>query len=341
MDKKGVATLLKLRIPSSALKKEYVTRYIGDLKDRIINGVIVKNKNGSIVKDILSNAAKNILLPEWETENPNDNKLKELLNSEPIALKKLNDFLTNQLNNIPNASDRPSNDLLLKIFGYEKVFNTSSKSESYWLSKQIDSNTCVYCNRQYAFTIEKGDGKNKYERLARPNFDHWFDKKDYPLMSLSLCNLIPCCTICNSSVKGTTKFDLATHIHPYVHEPGHPDITFRALPTTSTPIRWTVVIDTPPSSKEEKTVNDMKLQEIYEMHGELEVQDLMNFKKAYPAGYLKQLFADVLKDSKGQLSRIEVYRMLFGTEINSSHYLDRPLSKLKHDILLAIGVLDK
>ena len=42
----------------------------------------------------------------------------------------------------------------------------------------------------------------------------------------------------------------------------------------------------------------MKLQEIYAMHGELEVRDLMNFKDAYPTGYLKQLFGDVLKASK-------------------------------------------
>lgn len=199
----------------------------------------------------------------------------------------------------------------------------------------------MYCNRQYAFTIEKGTGRNKDERLARPAFDHWFDKGSNPLMSLSLCNLIPSCTICNSSVKGSSKFDLSTHTHPYVHETGHPDITFRATLTTGTPPEWTVAIDTPPGSKEERTVKDMNLQEIYAMHGELEVRDLMNFKDAYPAGYLKQLFDDVLKASKRKLSRSDVYRMLFGVEMENSHFLDRPLSKLKHDILVKIGVLKK
>lgn len=342
MNKKGIATLLKLQIPSSMVKNDYVTRYIGDLKNRISNGVVVKKKDGSIDKTyILSDEAKEILLPNWNTQNPDESILKGLLISEPVALKTLNDSLINQLNTISNVAKRPSKDLLLKIFGYEKVFNTSSKSEAYWLSKQIDSNTCVYCNRQYAFTIEKGNGKNAKERIARPAFDHWFDKKDYPLLSLSLCNLIPSCTICNSSVKGAIKFDLATHIHPYVHETNHPDITFRASLTTDIPPQWTVVIDTPTGSKEEKTVNDMMLQEIYAMHGELEVRDLMNFKDAYPSGYLKQLFETVLKGSMRQLSRSEVYRMLFGTELDNSHFLDRPLSKLKYDILVTIGVLDK
>ena len=327
MSQKGVRTLLKLRIPSSVLKKEYADRYLDDLVKRVKNGVTI---DGTLRE--LSREAKDILLPRWNTTSPNKDVLRKLLISEPKALKKLNDELVAKLNAIPNAANRPSDKDLLLIFGYERVFNSSSKSEAYWLSKQIDSNTCVYCNRQYAFTIEKGTGKNKNERLARPAFDHWFDKGSNPLMSLSLCNLIPSCTICNSSVKGSSKFDLSTHTHPYVHETGHPDITFRATLTTGTPPEWTVAIDTPPGSKEERTVKDMNLQEIYAMHGELEVRDLMNFK---------ELFDDVLKASKRKLSRSDVYSMLFGAEMENSHFLDRPLSKLKHDILVAIGVLKK
>lgn len=47
----------------------------------------------------------------------------------------------------------------------------------------------------------------------------------------------------------------------------------------------------------------------------------------------------MLKASKRNLSQSDVYRMLFGAEMDSSYFLDRPLSKLKHDILVAIGVL--
>lgn len=336
MCQKGVRTLLKLRIPSASLKKEYANRYLDKLVGRVKNGVM---SNGSLCE--LSTEAKEILLPEWNTPAPNKEVLRKLLISEPITLKKLNDSLVGKLNAIPNAANRPTNKVLLLIFGYEGVFNSTNKAEAYWLAKQIDTNTCVYCNRQYTFTIEKGTGRNRVERLARPVFDHWYDKGSNPLMSLSLCNLIPSCTICNSSVKGSSKFDIATHTHPYVHELGHPDITFRVVPSTNTPLKWTVAIETPSGSKEERTVKDMELQEIYAMHAELEVRDLMNFKDAYPSGYLKQLFDDVLKDSKRKLSRSEIYRMLFGAEMDSSHFLDRPLSKLKHDILVEIGVLAK
>ena len=35
----------------------------------------------------------------------------------------------------------------------------------------------------------------------------------------------------------------------------------------------------------------------------------------------------------------EVYRMLFGTEIKEDKYLDRPLGKMKYDILHDMGVV--
>lgn len=177
MSQNGVRTLLKLRIPSSVLKKEYADRYLDDLVKRVKNGVTI---DGTLRE--LSREAKDILLPRWNTTSPNKDVLRKLLVSEPKALKKHNDELVAKLNAIPNAANRPSDKDLLLIFGYERVFNSSSKSEAYWLSKQIDSNTCVYCNRQYTFTIEKGTGRNKDERLARPAFDHWFDKGSNPLM---------------------------------------------------------------------------------------------------------------------------------------------------------------
>ena len=153
MNKSGVRTLLKLKIPSASLKKEFAKRYLDKLVERVKIGV---TKNGTLYE--LSPEAKGILLPNWET-TPDKSILKKLLVSEPIALKGLNDQLTDKLNAITDETKRPSKETLLLIFGYERVFNTNSKSEAYWLSKQIDTNTCVYCNRQYAFTIEKGDGR--------------------------------------------------------------------------------------------------------------------------------------------------------------------------------------
>ena len=134
MGEKGVRTLLKLRIPSADLKEEYAKRYLNGLVER------VKDNNSFYV---LSPEAKDILLPRWNTPEPDNSRLKKLLINEPVALKRLNDTLTEQLNAIADASAIPSKNTLLQIFGYERIFNSSSKSEAFWLSKQIDCNTCV------------------------------------------------------------------------------------------------------------------------------------------------------------------------------------------------------
>jgi len=330
--------MLKLPMPSVILKQDYANRLLQGLVDRVINGCTI-TKNGKSIHYELDAEAKEILIPGWKSTTPDKNKLKNLLINEPIALKKLNDDIETDFNSIVDSNKRPSKKLLLEIFGYSRIFNNSSKADAYWLAKKIGKNTCTYCNRLYAFTVEVNHGTNAKSRIVRPEFDHWYDKSDYPLMSLSLCNLIPSCPICNSSVKSTIKFDILTHTHPYIHIPGHPDLTFRATLKTTGTLQWGVDIDTPFNSIEERTVKDMKLKEIYSMHGDLEIKDLMNFCNSYPPGYLKQLFENVLKDSKGKLNQYDVYRMLFGSELDSSKFLDRPLSKMKYDILHNMGII--
>ena len=321
-------TMLKLDIPSDEVRRLYKEKF---------RPLIMKRIKGELKGRIISNAARDILLPGWKTATPDTSRLDRLLVSEPKDLKDVNDELWTQLQNLC-FWNRPSKKALKEVFDYEHLID-KSKSNSFWLAQQIGRNTCTYCNRTYTFTVIKGKGKNDKQRIARPTFDHWYSQSEYPLMSMSLFNLIPSCSICNSSVKTDVPFDIATHIHPYIHETGHPNLEFKASLTTDVPPKWTVEIHTTPGSKEEKTVGDMKLNDIYAYHGELEVKDLMEFKDKYPDGYLKDLIEKVLKKSGGALTLADVYRMLFGTEIDEAKFLDRPLSKMKYDILHDMGIV--
>ena len=56
---------------------------------------------------------------------------------------------------------------------------------------------------------------------------------------------------------------------------------------------------------------------------------------------IKRFLDDVLKASKRNLSQSDVYRMLSGAEMDCSPSLDSLLSKLKHDIFVAIEALKK
>ena len=329
--------MLKLDKPSQKVRDEYFRKLKTALIKRIKYGV-PQDGTGTVLAD----AAKAVLLPDWHLDEPQQTgRLKELLTSEPADLVTLEQTIKGEFARLPEA-ERPSDKNLETIMGYKAVFDSQSKSKAFWLAKAVGKNTCVYCNRQYVFTVERGDGTVKEDRIARPVFDHWFAKSKHPLLSLSLFNLIPSCSVCNSSVKVDDEYALTTHIHPYVHEAGHPDFTFRVSAAAKKEVVWEVKLDASPGSKEERTIKELCLNEQYTMHGRTEVNDLMEFKQKYPTGYLKQLMQDVLKDAAKNghtLTIEEVYRMLFGTELKEDKYLDRPLSKMKYDILHDMGVV--
>ena len=222
-----------------------------------------------------------------------------------------------------------------KTFDYEGQL-AQNKSRTYHITLEQGHNTCTYCNRQYIITITKDKGSNDASRTARPQLDHWFSKELYPLMSLSLYNLIPCCSICNSSLKGNAIFKLSTHIHPYLDSTlDEPKFKFSYI--LIKPGKYEVSIENLTDTKEINMVEVFKLKEAYRYHGDLEVKDILQYNYQYSDAYLKTLLQELLEHYK--LSKADIYRMLFGTELEAFNNLNRPLSKLKRDILTEIGIL--
>lgn len=324
--------------------KAYEKQYLNEMKEGLVERI--RKGVGKDKKYELSNDAKAILLPDWNTDKPNTSIIERLLIAEPEELIKLNDKLMKKLQNL-SFWNKPSNNLLLKIFNYEGIFDDSSKKRAFELSKNIGTQTCCYCNRQYTFTVEhthenkdkKGnwivkDAKNKDERIARPAFDHWFPKSQYPLLSLSLYNLIPSCHICNSSAKGSTPVNLTDYIHPYVHRPGHPNIKFKAVPSLNPSLKWNLSIERPKNSAEDNTIKLFCLDDIYKLHNPLEVKDIMDFKDNYPKGYVSDMMKRLKKDNiNATLTQQDIFRMLFGIEYEGNKVLLRPLGKMKRDLI--------
>lgn len=324
--------------------KAYESQYLKNMREglakRIVNGVVSGKKYN------LNKAAKNILLPNWNTAAPDVSIIDRLLIAEPEELIQLNDNLMKALKK-HYLKEEKLKKLLLKIFNYEGIFNDSSKKRAFELSNNIGTQTCCYCNRQYIFTIEhkhliqeqqvkwtiKG-AKNKDERIARPAFDHWFPKSEYPLLSLSLYNLIPSCHICNSSAKGSTPVNLTDYIHPYVHRPGHPDIKFKVVPSVKPGMKWAIKIERPEGSAEDNTIKLFRLDDIYVLHDPLEVKDIMAFKDNYPEGYITDLMNRLKAESiSSSLTQKDIFRMLFGIEYDEDKVLLRPLGKMKRDLI--------
>ncbi len=326
--------------PSKLVLDEYEARLLPALKSRISSSTD------------LTMQQKNVLLPPLANGSLDESELKGLLTDEPDDLFARSERLIKQLIVGYTISELPDYSKVKKAkkltgaqstlkakysllgiletsFGYTAAMG-GNKYRSYMLTAAAMHNTCVYCNRQYAFNIERDGGKNDDNRIARPALDHWFPKSLFPLMSLSYYNLIPSCTICNSSAKMDEIWQLSTHIHPYLTAPDVPKFKFRYKPGLNA--TWNIDFENL-VGKEKDTVKSLCLQEAYQAHSELEVADLIEMATKNNGTYLKQLYGSILRLYTAGGDRAKAYRLLLGTEMMKDEFKNRPLSKLKRDII--------
>lgn len=85
----------------------------------------------------------------------------------------------------------------------------STKMNAAKLYTEIDIKICPYCNLNDISYYKDRHG------TKRGHLDHFYCKKDYPYLALSIYNLIPTCSTCNSSFKGSKSTDMNNFIHPY------------------------------------------------------------------------------------------------------------------------------
>lgn len=97
---------------------------------------------------------------------------------------------------------------LVDIFDYHNFITKTKGYDAYDLCAASKARSCPYCNQSYAFTVRSN------KREFRPTLDHFFPQESYPHLALSLYNLVPACSICNSSLKGRINFYKKPHLHP-------------------------------------------------------------------------------------------------------------------------------
>lgn len=273
-------------------------------------------------------------LPEKVKHKLTKEVIKDLMTKEPEELYGYAEKLENELKRL-DVDWQHLRELLFKLFDYDNNIS-SNKELSYDLADKIGTKTCVYCNRIYtiaASVYEKEAGgtlKNKDKRrIVRPDFDHWLGKAEHPLTSMSLYNLIPSCPICNRSIKLRKEFLRGKHVHPYMSKVA-PSFKFRYSPDVDG--KWNLRIEGG-TEMENATAKILETEAVYKCHANMEVKDILDFLYSNTYDYLNDLFAKVLNARGGAITMEEAYKIIFGFESVSSKYLDRPLSKLKHDIL--------
>lgn len=136
----------------------------------------------------------------------NEEKLKSILVGTPQVMETINDEMKELFPTLLNQDVFVIGirDLFKKIFDYE-FFKSNSKWNVKMLQEMLDIRYCLYCN---LFNVPR----------TGYAFDHCLPKETFPIFSVSLFNLIPSCTNCNSNNKRNTAFYTNSHIHPYFED---------------------------------------------------------------------------------------------------------------------------
>lgn len=126
------------------------------------------------------------------------------------------------------------------------------------------------------------------------------------------------------------------HTHPYIKEVKYDNVTFDYFHYEGLD-KYRIFLKKPyiASGKSLMTMKKLKVDEMYNGHHD-ELKDLIKIKSAYSDVYIQkmqQLFPD------SGLTESEIYRLLFGAELDKKAFHKRPFSKFKYDILKELGII--
>lgn len=240
---------------------------------------------------------------------------------------------------------------------FEGQYNTFRDSNDEWggayLVKELGIKVCPYCNRNFVDTY-KIDKNGKY--ITSAQLDHFYSKKYYPYLALSLYNLIPCCSVCNHS-----KLDKAGDIiYPYeeqfgdnvrfttcfIKSGGRDSYDLNYLFGNSDNFEIKLLPDT------EKLKYNLG-EEIEKFKQKVDKsKEVFNIEKVYNSNkdYVRELIKKAIIYSEGRIdelydqypelfsSRAEVLNMVVSNYIDIDDLGKRPLAKLTRDMCNELGL---
>ncbi len=91
----------------------------------------------------------------------------------------------------------PIKDEILNALDYKSI--RSDFYPEYF--QEIGIKACVYCNSSLTVSVDRINDEGIDSVRAKFQVDHYFPKVDFPMLSISLFNLYPCCASCNNVKK--------------------------------------------------------------------------------------------------------------------------------------------
>lgn len=211
-------------------------------------------------------------------------------------------------------------------------YKAMCKEHGNWLAKELNIRVCPYCNRQYTFTFKNSNTEKK----TRPEFDHFYNKSEYPFLALSFYNLVPSCHTCNH-IKGIDSIK----IHPYEKGFG---CKFQIEHTSTKVLDKSNLlllnesqfrISLNHSADELENINVFGLKELYNQHKDY-VREIMDKTVAYDS-HAKEALINSFQGAG--YSPEQVHDFVWGRYLSETEHEKRPLSKLTRDVLEQLDII--
>lgn len=218
---------------------------------------------------------------------------------------------------------------------------SQKKWGAYAFLMKLDLSVCPYCNRTFINTVYITPKRGKSGK-ARADLDHFLPKAKYPYFSMSIYNLVPSCSVCNSRLKGQTSFEYTKHLNPYENLEINNLLTFGYSPDNYLECiglddsKLSVKLNFKKTEEGEKDKNAKRLEEncnvfqieeVYQNHTDV-VRDILLKHHIFSDDYKKQIL-NSYKDLFS--SEEEMDRLLYGY-IKEDDIKNTMLGKLQFDI---------
>lgn len=315
------------KISAKRIGVDGVERDLTDIRDYLV---------GEIEDDIRNRlralAGRLVLFPEQNVVNDILADLHDILTADAVELKRRVDDIDNNYQNVFSQvndghwSSTAFGKALLEAFDYQGY----RKNVLVEVARRLNVKTCPYCNMHYTLYANEKK-KRSVSKLIRFQFDHFFDKMRYPMLSMSFYNLIPSCSVCN---QGKSSRHLSLTYHPYASEIGnqfHFELTDPLGPYTSARVNDEVEISLVPEvgvnqQDFEEYTKTFHLKTLYSRHGDV-VQEV--FDKAYEDPYyLNSGNFNFLSDRATDYLKL----LWLGNYTKQEEIEKRPLAKFMQDM---------
>lgn len=152
------------------------------------------------------------------------------------------------------------------------------------------------------------------------------------MFALSFFNLIPCCSNCNSSIKGIKDMDIDKHMHPYILEEG--DFTFRYklrdIITKDNSIEVLLDYNKDDSGKVKNTCDFFKIKELYQCHEDL-IKKYITEAEDFPLSLLDEYKSFLERVTYRKYSREYIINEKF--RIRDEPEIDTIMGKFRREIV--------